>query len=227
MKDVIIYVFLMVVGAFIANSFMTFPMENYIEKVSTIKLPEKEFSSYEQDLNVVLSLAYEKDTIHAYYINRFAGLAVEEKNKFGFPASVKLAQFLLEGGFSEDLPYGSRLASQAHNPFGIKYYGKNIPKRIPNWEAFIDEGFILAKDDCKNLCQFVKFKGFWHAFRYHSYFTVGTEEFPSHYTDYVTVGDWSDWVSALKKGNYASSSTYVRDLTSIINKYQLYLLDNH
>lgn len=227
MKNIVGY-FIFLIGCIIlANSFIETPQVDYIEKLSVMKLPSPQKTPFESDINTVLGLAYQQDTVHAYYINRYAQLAIDEQKKFGFPASVKLAQFILEGGYTNDTPNGSRLASQANNPFGIKYYGPNVPKRIPNWEAFIDEGYILAKDDCKELCKFIKFKGYWHAFRYHSYFTVGTEDFPSHYVNYITTGDWEDWVSALSKGHYASSKTYGRDLTNIIRKYQLYLLDSH
>lgn len=198
--------------------------ENYIEKVSGIKVK----NTYSQDLNIILAKAYEKDSIHAYYINRYAKLALIEKDLYGFPASVKLAQFLVEGGYDEKNPNGSRLVFEGNNPFGIKYYGNNIPKRVDNWEdlAFVND-YVLAKDDCADKCKFIKFKGIWHSFRYHSKFMVGTKNEPSHYVKYVNKGDWKDWLDAIDKGNYATSNNYKNLLYQVITQYNLYLLDNH
>ena len=200
------------------------PTVDYTKKLSDSNIP----NTYNQDLNTVLEEAYQKDSIHAYYINRYADLAIKEHNLYRFPASVKLAQFLIEGGYKETAPQGSRLVTEGSNPFGIKYFGDNKPERISNWSdlAFPNQ-YVSAKDDCKSSCKFVKFRGIWHAFRYHSIFMVGTESMPSHYTKYVSTGDWKNWLNALEKGGYATSEEYRRLLYNVITDYKLYLLDKH
>jgi hypothetical protein len=184
--------------------------------------------TYKQDLSTILELAYEIDSVHAYYINRYVKLSIKEQELFGFPASVKLAQFLVEGGFSIKEPKGSKLVLEGNNPFGIKYFGNSIPNRIENWHeyAYVDD-FIYATDDCIGQCKFIKFKGIWHSFRYHSVFIVGTESNPSHYIKYVTEGDWNDWLTALQKGGYATADHYKYTLRDVIIRYKLYLLDDY
>jgi hypothetical protein len=198
--------------------------EDFVSKVDDIRVKP----TFSQDLNTILSKVLPKDSIHAYYINRYAKLALVEKDLYGFPASVKLAQFLVEGGYDEKNPNGSRLVMEGNNPFGIKYYGNNVPNRVDNWEdlAFSND-FVLAKDDCVDKCKFIKFKGIWHSFRYHSKFMVGTKDNPSHYVKYIKKGDWKDWLDAIDKGNYATSNNYKSLLYNTIIQYDLHLLDKH
>lgn len=198
--------------------------EDYLKKVETIKVS----NTFSQDLNIILSKALPKDSIHAYYINRYAKLAIIENDLYGFPASVKLAQFLVEGGYDVKNPNGSRLVIEGNNPFGIKYYGDFIPNRVDNWDdlAFTKD-YVLAKDDCPTKCKFIKFRGIWHSFRYHSKFMVGTKDNPSHYVQYAGEGDWKDWLDAIDKGNYATSNNYKNLLYQMITQYDLYLLDKH
>lgn len=198
-------------------------IEDYILKTEEIKIQEEPPSIFGQNLNLVLKKAYESDTVHAVYINRYARIAQREYELYGIPTSIKLSQFLLEGGYNSKNPYGSRLAKEGNNPFGIKYYGDNVPKRIDNWGelAYLNQ-YVLSKDDCEYLCRFIKFKGIWHSFRFHSLFLVGEN---SHYTRHITKADYKDWARALAKGNYASDINYERKLISLIEKYDLYLLD--
>lgn len=183
---------------------------------------------YQQDLALITDLANGYDSIHAYYINRYADLSIKEQDVFLFPASVKLAQFLLEGGYSMSNPKGSKLVIEGNNPFGIKYFGNNMPNRIDNWGNYAHYNeYISAKDDCIGNCKFIKFRAVWHSFRYHSIFVAGTEQSPSHYKKYITSGDWSDWLDALEKGGYATSQTYKNSLKDIIVRYKLYLLDDY
>ncbi len=198
-------------------------LEDYIHKSESIVITKEVPSNFGHRLNSVLRKAYNTDTIHAVYINRYARIAQREYELYGVPTSIKLAQFILEGGYNKNNPHGSKLVQEGNNPFGIKYYGNDVPKRIQNWEdlAYTNQ-FVLAKDDCIYLCQFIKFKGIWHSFRFHSQFLVGEN---SHYTKHITTGDYKDWASALSKGNYASDKNYERKLVSLIEKYNLYLLD--
>lgn len=184
---------------------------------------------FEDNLQVVLTNAYEVDTIHSYYIKRYAPLALNEQKRYGIPVSIKLAQMIHEGGFNERNPYGSQLVRQGNNPFGIKYFGDYRPYRVNQWDELAYTGtFVLAYDDCGNeQCRFIKFKGMWHAFRYHSILIAGTEMNPSHYKKHITQGDWQDWSNALQKGGYATSEDYNKRIEALILNYKLYLLDNY
>ena len=168
----------------------------------------------------------EINPVHSKVIGDYYMLAVQEQRKYRFPASVKLAQMILEGGYSLENPNGSKLVIEAKNPFGIKYFGEGVPERVQKWDELVySNDYVLAKDDCKGKCRFVKFRGMWHAFRYHSEFMTGVDGFPSHYSKYITTGDWKDWVNAIRKGNYATYKYYHIELTNLIEKYRLYKLD--
>lgn len=184
--------------------------------------------TYSQDLNLILESANNIDKIHSFYIRRYSETAIREQELYGFPASVKLAQLLIEGGYNIKNPKGSKLVTEGNNPFGIKYHGDNVPNRIENWEdlAYPNE-FVLAKDDCISECKFIKFRGIWHAFRFHSKFMVGSEDNRSHYYTFISDGDWQDWLDAIEKGGYATSKDYRNILENIIIKYKLYLLDKY
>lgn len=174
----------------------------------------------------IIKIINEYDVVHGKLIEDYYNLAVSEQKKYGFPASVKLAQMILEGGYSKDNPKGSKLAQEANNPFGIKYFGEGVPERVQKWDELVySKDYVLAKDDCKGKCRFIKFRGIWHAFRYHSEFMTGVDGFPSHYSKYITTGDWKDWISAIRKGNYATYKYYHIELTNLIEKYKLYQLD--
>lgn len=168
-----------------------------------------------------------KDPIHYDVIKKYYELALNEQKIYGFPASVKLAQMILEGGYSINNPNGSLLVQNGNNPFGIKYFGDYVPSRINNWEYFAYTGeWVSAFDDCgSDKCRFIKFRGMSHSFRYHSKFMVGSIEQPSHYLKWVNKGDWEDWLFAIEKGGYATDQNYVKKLRYIIENYKLYLID--
>jgi flagellum-specific peptidoglycan hydrolase FlgJ len=189
----------------------------------------KQSGNLDDDLYVIKTLASQVDSVQAMYIEKYAYIAVNEQTKYGFPASVKIAQFLLEGGFSIQNPEGSELVTQNQNPFGIRYFGDNVPSRIDDWHNLaFSKNWIKLYSDCKiTHCKYVKFKSIWHSFRYHSLFMVGTPNNPSHYVGYINDGTWVDWLNALDKGGYATSDAYRYTLRNIIIRYKLYLLDKH
>jgi flagellum-specific peptidoglycan hydrolase FlgJ len=170
----------------------------------------------------------QNDEIHALVISRYYKLALSEQKRYGFPASVKLAQMLVEGGYSKTYPKGSKLVQDANNPFGIKYFGDGVPIRVQKWNELVYSGqWVSATDDCNHQkCRFVKFRGIWHAFRFHSEFMTGVDGYPSHYKSHITTGDWKDWVIAIEKGKYATDTQYNTKLTNIIEQYKLYMFDD-
>jgi hypothetical protein len=169
------------------------------------------------------------DSIHYQIIKQYHKLALEEQNLYGFPASVKLAQMILEGGYSVRNPYGSILVQTGNNPFGIKYFGDFVPNRINNWDemAFKSEWVSLI-DDCGDFkCKFIKFKSIEQSFRFHSEFMVGSISQPSHYLKWLNKGDWEDWLYAIEQGGYATDKEYANKLKKLIVDYRLYLIDDY
>ncbi|MBD3748996.1 MAG: glucosaminidase domain-containing protein [Sphingobacteriales bacterium] len=134
------------------------------------------------------------------YINRFKGIAIEEMNKYGVPASITLAQALLESGTGN-----SDLARYANNHFGIKCTN--------GWQG---KGYY-KDDDQKNEC-FRVYKNPDESFRDHSKFLLR-----SRYADLFNLDkdDYKSWAKGLKADGYATNPRYPELLISIIEKYNL------
>ncbi len=134
------------------------------------------------------------------YIEKFAKIAVEEQTKYGIPASITLAQGLLESGAGE-----SRLAVQANNHFGIKcgdaWHGKKI----------------YADDDAIGEC-FRSYKNPDESYEDHSVFLKRQRY--AFLFDY-DVTDYKAWAHGLKRAGYATDPKYPDKLIRIIETYKL------
>lgn len=147
------------------------------------------------------------------YISQYKEIAISEMHKTGIPASIKMAQALLESGAGR-----STLAQKANNHFGIKCGG--------SWEG--DE--FYRKDDDYNSngkliesC-FRKFKSPDHSFVAHSDFLKNQKRYAFLFD--LPTSDYHAWAYGLKKAGYATDEAYPKKLINIIEKYQLFLLDN-
>lgn len=139
------------------------------------------------------------------YIRTFAKLAVEEMELYRIPASITLAQGILETGGGQ-----SRLADVAKNHFGIKC--KN------EWTG----PTISHTDDAPNEC-FRVYESPQESYRDHSKFLA---ERP-YYKDLFKLDlyDYNSWAYGLKKAGYATNSKYPQLLISKIEKYNLNQFD--
>jgi len=139
------------------------------------------------------------------YIERFSKVAQTEMDKFGIPASIKLAQGLLESSNGK-----SRLAAENYNHFGLKCFSKSCKK-----------GHCSNHSDDSHKDFFRKYKSAWESYRDHSKFLSGARY--KHLKDYGN--DYKKWAKGLKKAGYATDSKYAKKLISIIELYQLYRFD--
>ena len=140
------------------------------------------------------------------YIRRFAKIAVTEMHKFGIPASVKMAQGLLESRNGE-----SALSTKNNNHFGIKCFSKKCKK-----------GHCSNFGDDHHKDFFRKYDNAWASWRAHSQMLA-----TGRYKKLIEQGDdYEDWAKGLKKLGYATDKNYDEKLIQTIEKYQLYLLDN-
>lgn len=138
------------------------------------------------------------------YIERFKKVAQTEHRKFGIPASITIAQGILESRFGQSL-----LTKKTNNHFGIKYY-----------KGCGYKNSIMMADDKPN-DRFIIYPNSWHSFRHHSEFLM-----TKRYKKCRQCGnDYKCWAINLKKCGYATSKKYSRDLIKIIEDYQLYHLD--
>lgn len=139
------------------------------------------------------------------YINRFSGVAQTEMRKYGIPASIKMAQALIESRAGD-----SRLAKANHNHFGMKCFSRNCPKG--HCSNFFD-------DHHKDF--FRKYGSAWESWRSHSQMLVS-----GRYKPLLKHGrDYKKWADGLKELGYATDKKYNKKLKSIIEKYKLYKLD--
>jgi LysM repeat protein len=138
------------------------------------------------------------------YIDTYKELAVKEMRRTGIPASITLAQGILESGDGN-----SRLAVRANNHFGIKCH---------DWKG----RKIRHDDDDKREC-FRKYKSVYDSYRDHSAFLISKQRYASLFTLGPT--DYKGWAEGLKKAGYATSRDYHKALIKIIEENQLYALD--
>lgn len=138
------------------------------------------------------------------YIDEFKAVAIEEMNAYGIPASITLAQGILESGSGN-----SDLAKYANNHFGIKctsdWKGKNY----------------FRDDDQKNDC-FRVYKDARESFKDHSEFLKRKRYSPLFQLD---KNDYKSWALGLKQAGYATNPKYPDLLINMIEKYQLYQYD--
>lgn len=139
------------------------------------------------------------------YISQFKAIAIEEMNKYGIPASITLAQALLESGIGN-----SDLARYANNHFGIKCNSEWKGKTY-----FKDDD---QKDDC-----FRVYENAEESFKDHSIF-LKRKRYASLFD--LPISDYKGWANGLKAAGYATNPKYPDLLINIIEKYNLQQYDD-
>jgi LysM repeat protein len=139
------------------------------------------------------------------YINQYKDLAIREMRKTGIPASITLAQGMLESNYGN-----STLATEANNHFGIKCHSSWRGKKI------------YHDDDRRNEC-FRKYDNPYESYRDHSVFLTDSRRY-NFLFDYKPT-DYKAWARGLKKAGYATSPTYAEKLIQLIERYKLYKYD--
>ncbi len=139
------------------------------------------------------------------YINTYKAAAIEEMRIFHIPASITLAQGMLESANGN-----SDLAIHARNHFGIKCH--------LDWEG---PGFY-KDDDAKNEC-FRVYNNVWESYRDHSLFLKHRSRYASLFE--LDITDYKGWAHGLKKAGYATEPTYAHRLIKLIEKHLLFEFD--
>ncbi|WP_026897466.1 glucosaminidase domain-containing protein [Daejeonella oryzae] len=134
------------------------------------------------------------------YINRYKAIAISEMNKSGIPASITLAQGLLESGNGN-----STLAREANNHFGIKC--------TPEWR-----GKTVLRDDDKIDDCFRVYSNAEESFRDHSEF-LKRKRYASLFE--LDKNDYQGWAYGLKQAGYATNPKYPELLISLVQRYNL------
>lgn len=138
------------------------------------------------------------------YIDRFKDVSIEEMNKYGIPASITLAQGILESGSGN-----SDLAKYANNHFGIKC--------TSNWKGKAYYKDDDQKDDC-----FRVYLDAQESYRDHSDF-LKRKRYAALFE--LDKNDYKNWAYGLKSAGYATNPKYPDLLINIIEKYNLQQYD--
>lgn len=158
-------------------------------------------------LSMVLAAAWtiSAQTPQEKYIAKYSAIAVNEMYRSGVPASITLAQGIIESGSGL-----SKLALDGNNHFGIKCHNKWTGKTI------------YADDDKKNEC-FRAYASAEDSFRDHSDFLRYKDRYKFLF-EYETT-DYKSWAYGLKQAGYATSPTYAHKLIKVIEDYDLTRFD--
>lgn len=143
------------------------------------------------------------NSVYQAYVDRYKDIAIEQMMKYRIPASITLAQGLLESGAGR-----STLAKDGNNHFGIKCHswtGKRMYK----------------DDDMKNDC-FRVYSNVRESFEDHSVF-LSKQRYSRLFA--LSLYDYKGWAKGLKDCGYATNPRYAESLIDIIEAYKLYEYD--
>jgi flagellum-specific peptidoglycan hydrolase FlgJ len=140
-----------------------------------------------------------------WYVNTYSKISIDEMQKFGIPASITMAQGILESNSGK----GS-LALKSNNHFGIKCH--------KGWKG----KKVYHDDDAKGEC-FRKYKNPNKSYRDHSIFLESRDRY--NFLFKLNKKNYVKWAKGLKKAGYATDPKYADKLISIIERYELWKLD--
>ncbi len=139
------------------------------------------------------------------YIDAFSEIAKTEMRQYKIPASITMAQAVLESGAGK-----GELTRKANNHFGIKCH---------DWTG----DHVYHDDDERGEC-FRKYKDPKYSFQDHSIFLTGRARYADLFK--LDPDDYEGWAKGLRKAGYATDRHYPDKLIEIIERYKLYLLDS-
>lgn len=149
--------------------------------------------------------AQKRNARYTEYINKYSDLAVEQMKLHKIPASITLAQGLLESGAGR-----SELTRKSNNHFGIKC-GAGWGGRTVRYD-----------DDARDEC-FRAYKHSRDSYEDHSAFLRRGARYAFLFK--LDITDYKGWARGLKKAGYATDPSYANRLITIIEDYDLYKYD--
>ena len=176
---------------------------------------KKKIDSREQYLNAKSDAIFEsykkeyKGQVNDFtiaYIGTYKNIAIDKMEKYNIPASITLAQGILESGNGL-----STLAKKSNNHFGIKCHSGWKGKRV------------YHDDDKKGEC-FRKYPTPEGSFNDHSIFLTGRGRYEFLFD--LKPDDYKAWAKGLKKAGYATDRKYPKKLISFIETFELYKYDD-
>lgn len=151
--------------------------------------------------------AQKRSKIYDSYVDLYKELAIKHMAKHQIPASIKLAQGLLESGAGT-----SDLAKKANNHFGIKCHKTWTGKTV------------RYSDDAPNEC-FRSYDKVDDSYEDHSLFLKQNGRYAKLFDLKIT--DYKGWAKGLQAAGYATDKAYANKLIALIENYELYEYDVH
>ncbi|MBQ4161759.1 MAG: glucosaminidase domain-containing protein [Parabacteroides sp.] len=152
----------------------------------------------------VVHASHHKVSSYEKYIKKYCVIAVQHQKEYHIPASITLAQGILESGAGQ-----SELARKANNHFGIKCHG---------WKG----AKVYHDDDLRGEC-FRKYKTPEDSYKDHALFLTQRDRYKSLFKLKIT--DYRGWAKGLQKCGYATNKSYANRLIKLIEDYDLYRYD--
>jgi hypothetical protein len=152
-------------------------------------------------LIIIPLLTFAQSIVTKSYVEKYKGIAISEMKRTGIPASITLAQAVLESASGE-----SNLAKSANNHFGIKCKTEWTGQKI------------YQNDDAKNEC-FRVYPNADSSFIDHSNFLKNRPYYAALFE--LDPVDDTAWANGLKKAGYATQRDYPQRLLKIIDDYEL------
>lgn len=155
-------------------------------------------------LMVAFAVSADSQTLNANYvnyINNYKDEAIAQMKQYKIPASITLAQGLLESAAGR-----SNLALASNNHFGIKCH--------TTWTG----ARVYADDDVAGEC-FRKYNTVLESYNDHSLFLINNKRYSSLFN--LSTTDYKGWAKGLKAAGYATASKYAEQLINIIETYNL------
>jgi flagellum-specific peptidoglycan hydrolase FlgJ len=174
-----------------------------VNKVETVVVANTE--EKKEDLEATSKVTTTSITVYDY-INQFKEVAKNNMKDYKIPASITLAQGILESGAGK-----GRLCLEANNHFGIKCH--------TGWTG----PSITHDDDALQEC-FRKYSDPADSYRDHSKFLTSRSRYNELFK--LDILDYQGWAKGLKKAGYATDPKYPSKLIGIIERYQLFLYDH-
>lgn len=169
------------------------------------KAPKPLLDKEEKETLIATSkISVTKNTIESY-VDMYAPAAMQSMKTYGIPASIKLAQGILESGSGN-----GTLCRTANNHFGIKCKEE--------WTG----DSVAHTDDAPDEC-FRKYASALESYNDHSEFLANRVYYKNLFT--LDKSDYQAWAKGLKKAGYATDPKYPSKLINIIERYRLYEYD--
>lgn len=140
------------------------------------------------------------------YVENYKDIAMNNMKAHGIPASITLAQGILESGAGK-----GKLAQSANNHFGIKCHKEWTGESVKH------------DDDAAQEC-FRKYEHASESYRDHSLFLTSRPRYSSLFK--LDGGDYEAWAKGLKAAGYATDVKYPDKLIGLIERFELYKYDN-